>query len=273
MSHNNPNPARISEEMWRFWHEFKAHEPEVLLGGIYANKSGYHNTRDANNPTNYSVREAEDRGGPGDKAAAIDLTFPSAQRGDYRKISLYCNRLMDSGKNRDDPRLDGWREWYGQTDSDAQVEGWDCRHLLPITSDSSHLWHIHMSIDRDKVHHWPTHDAALSVLRGEPLTEWKARNGIDVPLESPPPPPPPPAVPPPPPGLPVHNLGARLLVQGMRGTDVRFAQRFIGPEWCGAADGDFGPNTTSGVKKYQKMRGIGVDGKVGPNTWRAMGVR
>src|SRR5262245_3176776 len=44
----NPNPARITEAMWWFWLEFDKIEPTVRLGGIYNNKSGYHNTR-ANN--------------------------------------------------------------------------------------------------------------------------------------------------------------------------------------------------------------------------------
>lgn len=58
----------------------------------------------------------------------------------------------------------------------------------------------------------------------------------------------------------------------LRGADVTFVQRFIGPAKCGAADGIYGPATERGVRWYQKMRGIGVDGIVGPATWRNMGV-
>jgi len=59
----------------------------------------------------------------------------------------------------------------------------------------------------------------------------------------------------------------------IEGDDVRFVQRFIGERRCGAADGVFGPNCKSGVEWYQRMRGIAVDGEVGLQTWRNMGIK
>lgn len=73
-----------------------------------------------------------------------------------------------------------------------------------------------------------------------------------------------------------HAPGTRQLQlqdPHMTGDDVLFVQRFIGPKQAGAADGDFGPNTQRGVRWYQQMRGIDVDGIVGPDTWGQMGVR
>lgn len=64
--------------------------------------------------------------------------------------------------------------------------------------------------------------------------------------------------------------GARVLMLTMprtRGDDVRHVQRFIGPRRAGAADGIYGPQTERGVRWYQKMRGLRVDGIVGPRTW------
>jgi peptidoglycan hydrolase-like protein with peptidoglycan-binding domain len=58
----------------------------------------------------------------------------------------------------------------------------------------------------------------------------------------------------------------------MQGADVEYVQHFIGPP-CGAADGVYGPHTRAGVVWYQTMRGIHVDGRVGRETWRNMGVR
>jgi hypothetical protein len=73
-----------------------------------------------------------------------------------------------------------------------------------------------------------------------------------------------------------HAPGTRELKQAnpqMTGDDVLFVQTFIGPKRCGPADKHYGPNTVSGVKWYQKMRGITADGVVGPKTWAQMGVK
>lgn len=71
-----------------------------------------------------------------------------------------------------------------------------------------------------------------------------------------------------------YKLGARTLKlthPNMRGNDVAFVQRFIGPKHAGVADGIFGENTKAGVIWYQRMRGIRADGIVGDQTWRQMG--
>ncbi len=232
----NPNPARITEAMWWLWLRLQELEPSSRLGGIYAAKPGYHNTRSANAAGNYSVRESEDQRGPGDKSAALDWTFPDAQRGDYRTIARYCQRLMASGKDADDPRLDGLREWYGQTDSDSHVEGWDCRHLYEITSDDSHLWHVHFSFDRGLVDDYATMRALLSVLRGESVQQWREAEGQ---TPKPPAPAPSPAV---------HRPGSREISEGDRGDDVAFVQRWIGPNRMGPADGIAGPKFRTGVR-------------------------
>lgn len=267
----NPNPSRVPDHLWWLWRRLRELEPSSELGGIFADKSGYHNTRDRNKqkwPGNYSIREAEDQGGPGDKAAALDWTFPNAQRGDYSTIAKFTKRLLASGQDKNDPRLDGLREFYGQSDSDSHVEGWDCRHLVDVTSDSSHLWHIHFSFDRDKlgtVAGRKVMENLLSVLSGELLSSWRQRSGAA-----------PTPVPPPAPTLGMNAPGSRTLKltsPQMAGADVQFVQRWIGPERVGAADGIYGPGTAAGVKWYQQMRGIGVDGEVGPQTWAQMGIR
>ncbi|MFI7075648.1 hypothetical protein ACIBM6_35805, partial [Micromonospora sediminicola] len=170
-------------------------EPGTRDGGIYANKPGYHNTRAANASSDYSVRDGEDQGGPSDKAAAYDWTFPEAQSAaalsaegapdlllpsavqaaaaDYSRIARYSSRLLASAQDPADPRLEGWREFYGQADSDSAVEGWDFRYDRAASSDSSHLWHIHLSEDRDKVTSLDNKEALLSVLRGETVEQWR----------------------------------------------------------------------------------------------------
>jgi hypothetical protein len=90
------------------------------------------------------------------------------------------------------------------------------------------------------------------------------------------PPPVKPPVPKPPVPKPVNAPGTRVLKNAspdMRGADVVFVQQFIGPAKCGPADGASGAKTAQGVRWYQGMRGIHVDGMVGPETWKQMGVK
>jgi len=169
----NPNPAYITDEMWWLWQQLQALEPSSQLGGIYANKPGYHNTRRQLPAWDYSVEDdPPDQGGPGDKAAAIDWTFPNAQAGNYSTIALYTRRLMASAQDPADPRLDGWREFYGNLNDGGSVDGYDMRYGYAATSDSSHYWHIHLSENRDQATSLDNKKALLSVLSGESLARW-----------------------------------------------------------------------------------------------------
>ncbi len=81
------------------------------------------------------------------------------------------------------------------------------------------------------------------------------------------------APPPPVPG--VQKPGSRTLKltqPRLRGVDVRFIQRFIGERQCGPADGIFGPKTEAGVRFYQKLRGIPVNGICDRSVFHQMGV-
>ncbi|WP_018723568.1 hypothetical protein [Salinispora fenicalii] len=165
---SNPHPDKVAEASSWLQEELLKLQPGTADGGIYTDKPGYHNTRAANGPTDYSVLDDNDQGGPSDKAAAYDWTFSEATN-----IAEYSSRLLASGQDPDDPRLDGWREFFGQADSDNEVEGWDFRTDEAATSDPSHLWHIHLSEDRDKVTSFENKEALLSVLRGETVDQWR----------------------------------------------------------------------------------------------------
>lgn len=58
----------------------------------------------------------------------------------------------------------------------------------------------------------------------------------------------------------------------MYGDDVRELQTKLNQLGynCGAADGYFGNNTDSAVRRFQSAKGLDVDGIVGPNTWGAI---
>lgn len=72
-----------------------------------------------------------------------------------------------------------------------------------------------------------------------------------------------------------HPVGSRQLYltsPQMNGADVKWVQQHIGAAHAGAADGNYGPNTVAGVQWWQKQHKIGVDGRVGPQTYKTMGV-
>lgn len=69
-------------------------------------------------------------------------------------------------------------------------------------------------------------------------------------------------------GLKDYPNGSRVnsVDKNSEGQDVLALQAFIG-ERAGKADGKFGDKTRAGVRWYQDMRGLKVDGVAGPKTW------
>jgi hypothetical protein len=56
-----------------------------------------------------------------------------------------------------------------------------------------------------------------------------------------------------------------------KGPEVVAVQYLLRAEgYALAADGTFGPQTTSAVKNFQQTKGLTADGIVGPNTWKAL---
>lgn len=272
-----PNPYRetATDAEWWFWLRLEELHAPGKLGGIFANKPGFHNkgnTLKTTRPNDYSIRDRVNQSGLGmNHASALDWTFPDAQAGNFSSIDKFTSRLLTSALDKNDPRLDLILfEFYGQADNDRAVEGFNEYREQAVTSDDSHLWHIHFSFLRSKCGDFWAFWALLTVLMGWSVAKWRA--------SLPAPPPPLPVKPKPivsiPKGIPEHKPGSRTLKAGMRGTDVVFVQKFIGDARMGKADGIAGEKFTKGVAWYQRMRGIskpdGVMTKGGP-TWRAMG--
>lgn len=143
--------------------------------------------------------------------------------------------------------------------------GWKAR---AYTGADPHTKHVHLS----GKHGTDRRDNATCT--GYNLTAQAATPVFDICPAPPKPKPKPPA--PKPPTKQDHAPGSRTLQDAnpnMAGDDVEFVQRFIGSAHCGAPDRSYGPKTVAGVRWYQNMRGIGVDGKVGPQTWHQMGVK
>lgn len=142
------------------WTTVKAAIPSAQLGGVFARKPGYHNARSQVHRSDYSVQRADDRVGDINAASALDITLPDAQ------MRLVTSRLMQAAgwtlrggawvkTGRPDPRLKAVREFFGTTNS-RTVVGSNLPDQYLVTSDPSHLWHIHISGYR----RWATDHAA-----------------------------------------------------------------------------------------------------------------
>lgn len=68
------------------------------------------------------------------------------------------------------------------------------------------------------------------------------------------------------------SVKVSVLKKGSKGEDVRALQGILNAIGypCGTADGSFGSNTETAVKKFQSANNLTVDGSVGANTWTAL---
>jgi hypothetical protein len=105
----------------------------------------------------YSVQNELDKGGDARWYAAMDAT-PSS----VTTLIDMCKRL-DAAMRAD--TLSQVREWYGNVDGDQVVDGWDDVAHKAATSDTSHLWHLHISFYRARAD--DDHTALLRVLTGD----------------------------------------------------------------------------------------------------------
>lgn len=131
--------------------------PSMEVSGIVGDTkhgSGYHRSRNGlraqGKGSDYSIQLPADKRGDGDACTAIDLKFSA------RDMKLVTARLMvackPDSKGNYDPRIEPVREFFG-TLNGSTVTGWNRavtgRPVGYVTSDSSHLWHVHVSVFRD----------------------------------------------------------------------------------------------------------------------------
>jgi hypothetical protein len=121
----------------------KASIPQAILAGIVGDSAhtyGYHRGRNYVSSSDYSVQKPPDKKGNGEAASAIDLSWSQANW-QY----TVSQRLLNA---KNDSRMYPIREFFGSVDG-RNVVGWDYYGGYSVTSDSSHLWHIHISVLRE----------------------------------------------------------------------------------------------------------------------------
>ena len=122
--------------------QVKAAFPSAINAGVIGDKAhtyGYHRGRAFVSSSDYSVQYAEDKEGDNQAACGLDISWNKAS--DQYEVS---KRLLAA---KTDSRMAACREFYGSTDG-VNVCGWDYKGGYAVTSDSSHLWHIHISFLR-----------------------------------------------------------------------------------------------------------------------------
>lgn len=72
--------------------------------------------------------------------SAFDITPRS--RADMLRISQNVDRVVRAG------RLEELVEWFGNTNDDRRVDGWNNIRDAVASSDNSHLWHLHGRLGR-----------------------------------------------------------------------------------------------------------------------------
>lgn len=159
-----PNLAALRIKLLNHW---KLSPSAIGIRGDVNHLRGYHRSRNwirnSKYCTNrsYSVSETAGNksGGDGRWVCAMDITLP-------RDLLLAVCRRLDAAVRAG--KLEKITEWYGNLNGDQRVDGYDNIRNVSATSDSSHLWHLHMSFDRGKAN--DNHDDVFRVLTGTETT-------------------------------------------------------------------------------------------------------
>lgn len=170
-------------------------------GGIAnAGSPGYHTSREdllkQGRSGDYSIQAPADKRGNAKNAAGIDITLSDAE------MKTVSNRLREACTPVDgeyDPRIECVREFIGTTDGrnvqgynryasgsgSRGTTGWKASGF----SDKSHLWHVHISLFRDRVENDNEMLGLSEIIAGLPAGAlgWSASGKPTTPDDVPPP--------------------------------------------------------------------------------------
>jgi hypothetical protein len=98
-----------------------------------------------------------------DALGAIDITPKN------REQMLLISQRIDAASRAG--RIEEVVAWYGNTNNDTRVDGWDNVRNAVASSDASHLWHLHLTFDRHVVGSRPMFERLLAILLGRTTTQ------------------------------------------------------------------------------------------------------
>jgi hypothetical protein len=161
-------PIQLTRLAARLAEHYRVPLDNFGIRGNLVHFQGYHRSREfvlhSSHCTDrtYSVSrtDGDHNGGDARSVSAIDIQVPRAE------LLLMCKRLdkaIRAGK------LEKVTEWYGNTNGDNRVDGYDNISNRVATSDDSHLWHLHISFDRGKAS--DDHGDLFTILTGGVVME------------------------------------------------------------------------------------------------------
>lgn len=253
-------------------------------GGIVnAGSPGYHTSYEdllkQGRSGDYSIQCPADKRGQKNFAAGIDITFGNLQEliQVHKRLREACT--PDAAGNYD-PRIECVREIIGTLDG-RNVSGYNRVSTGSGTrsrvgwvssgySDSSHLWHEHISVLRDRANNENDMRGLSEVICGLAAGSlgWVGEGAT----------PPPVVVTPPPYQWDGSSFpGAERFASGVSGTWVTWlGKRLVAHGWKGYTVGpgpEWGEADKAGVKWFQELQGwtgADADGVPGPETWKRL---
>ncbi len=232
------------EKLWK-----SAQISGIVPDARHLRQGGYHCSRqDQVDKSNYSVVRPDDKLGPDNAAAAIDMTMNRAD------MIACTKRRVTVFADASDPRRKYINAFNGTLDGSTALR-WDVYARKRTSASSDHTWHVHMEVRRKYVESSSAMAAILSVLKGQSKAAFLGSV---------------PAVQSQRPAFP--GTLRRSSSQKSPDPSVKMLQVQLGKRGLtfGTADGLFGPKVEAAVKEWQRRSKLTVDGIVGPKTWASL---
>lgn len=163
-------PSALASIYTRIDPHYKTMRRSGIVGDA-GHRRGYHRGRAVLPSSDYSVQAPADKRGDGWACCGIDISFGPIE------MKIATRRLMNAcrpnSQGNYDPRIEPIREFFGTLNGD-RVTGWNRypssnRKVGYTTSDSSHLWHVHISVFRQYATDEAKMRGVADVLNGVPL--------------------------------------------------------------------------------------------------------